>query len=100
MGKTAALAQDSIPPADIRKMTVLSSIPSSALPTAFTSGQTAIATGSRRLGEDAQQVANPDSPDADTALLDSSQTLVLAQAGANVIKTANQMLGSLLDAFA
>jgi hypothetical protein len=81
-------------------MTVLSSISSGALPSAFTSGQAAIATSSLRLGHDAQLVANPDSPDADTGLLDSSQTLLLAQSGANVIKTADQMLGSLLDAFA
>jgi hypothetical protein len=64
------------------------------------SGAAAIATGNQKVSEDAQQIANPDSPSVTGALLDLNQALVLAETGANVISTENKMLGALLDAFA
>jgi hypothetical protein len=60
----------------------------------------AISTGSRRLDEDAQQISDPNSPDVTSALVDSTQSLQIAQAGADVISASNQMLGTLLDIFA
>jgi hypothetical protein len=82
-------------------MSPVSSIPFSANPaSAQDSGLNAIATGSQRLGSDAQQIANPDSPNVASSLVDLNQSLVLAEAGANVISTENQMLGTLLDVLA
>jgi hypothetical protein len=69
-------------------------------PTAQNSGLAAIATGNQKLSEDAQQIANPDSPNVTGSLVDLNQALVLTEAGANVISTENKMLGTLLDAFA
>jgi hypothetical protein len=69
-------------------------------PSAQNSGLAAIATGNQKLIEDAQQIANPDSPNVTGSLVDLNQALVLTEAGANVISTENKMLGSLLDAFA
>jgi hypothetical protein len=63
-------------------------------------GLTAIATGSQKLNNDAQQIANPDSPNVTGPLVDLNQALVLAEAGANVISAENKMLGTLLDALA
>jgi hypothetical protein len=74
--------------------------PSLNLPNAQNSGLAAIATGNRNLGDDAQQIANPDSPDVTGSLVDLNQALVLTEAGANVISTENKMLGSLFDALA
>jgi hypothetical protein len=73
-------------------MSVKSSAPSS--------GLAAIATGSQRLSQDAEQIANPDSPNVTSSLLDLNQSLLLAEAGANVIGTSNKMLGRLLDVLA
>jgi hypothetical protein len=70
------------------------------LPTAQNSGRAALATSTQQLNHDAQQIANPAEGDVAAALLDSSQSLVLAQAGAQVIRTSNQMIGTLLDIFA
>ena len=64
------------------------------------SGLAAIATGSRRLTQDAQQIANPDNPKVTNSLMDLNQSLLLAEAGANVISTSNKMLGTLLDVLA
>jgi hypothetical protein len=64
------------------------------------SGLVAIATGSRQLTQDAQQIANPDDPNVTNSLVDLNQSLLLAEAGANVISTSNQMLGTLLDVLA
>lgn len=69
-------------------------------PAAQNSGLGAIAAGNQKLTQDAQQIANPDSENLTGALVDLNQALVLTEAGANVISTENQMLGSLLDAFA
>lgn len=69
-------------------------------PPAAQSGLAAIGAGTQKLTQDAQQIANPDSPNVAGALVDLNQALVLTEAGANVISTENKMLGSLLDAFA
>jgi hypothetical protein len=64
------------------------------------SGLAAIAAGSQQLNDQARQIANPDHPDVTGALVGTTQSLQLAQAGADVISTSNQMLGTLLDMFA
>jgi hypothetical protein len=74
--------------------------PSVNLSNAQGSGLAAIATGNQKLSEDAQQIANPDSQNVTGALVDLNQSRVLTEAGANVIRSENQMLGALLDAFA
>jgi hypothetical protein len=82
-------------------MSPISSIsPSAGLASAQNSGLAAIATGNQRLSQDAQQIANPDSQNVTAPLVDLNQSLVLAQAGANVISTQNLMLGTLLDVLA
>lgn len=73
---------------------------SSASSSAASSGLAAIATGTRQLDQQAQQIANPDSTDITGPLLQTSQSLQIAQAGANIISTSDQMLGTLLDIFA
>jgi hypothetical protein len=70
------------------------------LPSAQSSGLASIAVGSQRLSQDAQQIANPDSPNVTSALLDLTQSLLATEAGAGVIRTSNSMLGSLLDVLA
>lgn len=74
--------------------------PSVNLSNAQSSGVAAIATGNVKLSEDAQQIANPDSQNVTGPLVDMNQSLMLTEAGANVISTENKMLGTLLDAFA
>jgi hypothetical protein len=74
--------------------------PSFSLPSAQNSGLATLATSAQQLNQDAQQIANPAHQNLTTALLDSTQTLLLAQAGAQVVRTSNQMLGTLLDIFA
>jgi hypothetical protein len=64
------------------------------------SGLAAIASGSRQLTQDAQQIANPDNPNVTNSLVDLNQSLLLAEAGANVFSASNQMLGTLLDVLA
>ena len=82
-------------------MSPVSSIPSAtALPSAQDSGLSAIAAGNQKLSQDAQQIANPDHQNVMGPLVDLNQALVLAEAGANVIGAENNMLGTLLDAFA
>jgi hypothetical protein len=70
------------------------------LQSAQNSGLAAIAAGSQGLNQDAQQIANPDSPNVTNALVDLNQSLLLAQAGADVISTSNSMLGTFLDVLA
>ncbi len=74
--------------------------PSVSPPSAVNSGLEALASSNRRLSQDAQQIANPDNQNLANPLLDASQSLLLAEAGAAVIRTSNRMLGTLLDAFA
>jgi len=82
-------------------MSPISSILFSANPAgAQSNGLAAIATGNQKLSQDAQQIANPDSQNVTSALLDLNQSRVLTAAGANVISTENKMLGALLDSFA
>jgi hypothetical protein len=82
-------------------MSTISGIaPSVSVPPAQNSGLAALATSSQQLSQAAQQVANP----ANAALIDpmvaASQSLYLTQAGAAIISTSNEMLGTLLDVFA
>ncbi len=79
---------------------ISSALPSASIPSAQDSGRAAIATASQQLSQDAQQISNPDNANPMDPLLDSSQSLPLTQAGAEVISTANQMMGTLLDVFA
>jgi hypothetical protein len=82
-------------------MSSVGSIGSPVHPTsAQSSGLAAIATADQKLTADAQQIANPDNSDIAAPLLNLNQSLVLAEGGANVISTENEMLGTLLDAFA
>jgi hypothetical protein len=82
-------------------MSPIGSIFSSANPAgAQGNGLAAIAAGSQKLSQDAQQIANSDSQNVTPALLDLNQSRVLTEAGATVISTENKMLGTLLDAFA
>jgi hypothetical protein len=82
-------------------MSPISSTPLSvSLQSAQNSGLATIAAGSQQLNQDAQQIANPDNPNATNALLNLNQSLLLTQAGADVISTSNQMLGTLLDVLA
>lgn len=74
--------------------------PSASPPSAVNSGLEALASSNRRLSQDAQQIANPDNQNLTNPLLDASQSLLLAEAGAAVIRTSNRMLGTLLDVFA
>jgi len=77
-----------------------SNLPSVSLPSAQASGLAALATSSQQLSQDAQQIANPTNENATNSLLDLNQSLVLTEAGAAVIRTSNQMLGTLLNVFA
>jgi hypothetical protein len=81
-------------------MNPISPFPAVSLPSALSSGRATIAVGTQQLNQDAQQIANPDSENLTNPLLDSSQSLLLAQAGAAVIRASNEMLGTLLDVFA
>ena len=66
---------------------------------AVNSGLSTVSAGAQRLNQDAQQIANQDQS-ATGPLVDLGQASIEAQAGADVIRTSNQMLGSLLNAFA
>jgi hypothetical protein len=80
--------------------TIGGSLSSASQSSAFNSGLSTIATGAQNLERDAQQIANPDGPDSTNSLLDLNQSSLLAQAGADVLRASNQMLGTLLNAFA
>jgi len=67
---------------------------------AITGGQAAIATSTQELSQDAQAVANPDTENATVPLMSATQSNLLNAAGAEVIQTSNEMLGTLLDVFA
>jgi hypothetical protein len=81
-------------------MSPISAFPSASLPGALNSGRAAIAAGNQQLNQDAVQIANPGNENLTNPLVDSSQSLLLAQAGAAVIRTSNEMLGTLLDVLA
>jgi hypothetical protein len=78
---------------------ISSAFPPISPPSALSSGFATISAGSQQMANDAQQIANPDQ-NAANSLLDLSQASLLAQAGADVIRASNAMLGTLLDAFA
>jgi hypothetical protein len=73
---------------------------SPALPSAAGSGLATLATANQQLNQDASQIANPGNANSIGPLADLSQANLLAEAGAAVIRTSNQMLGTLLDTFA
>jgi hypothetical protein len=75
---------------------------SSALPSlpATSSGLAAISTAQQELSQDASQIANPDNPPSTQALTNLQQSSALNGAAADVIDTANQMMGTLLNVFA
>ncbi len=82
-------------------MSPISSVaPALSVPPAQNSGRDALATGSQQLSQDAQQLANPTNANITDPLLDASQSLLLTQAGAAVMSTSNEMVGTLLDVFA
>ena len=60
----------------------------------------AISAGNQQLSRDAAQITNPENGNPVGPLTDLSQSKVLAEAGAAVIRASNQMLGTLLDTFA
>jgi len=79
---------------------ISSTFPSVSFPNAQDSGRAALAAGSQQLSQDARQIANPANENLTNPLLDTSQSLLLTQAGANVIRTSNEMLGTLLNVHA
>jgi|HubBroStandDraft_2_1064218.scaffolds.fasta_scaffold739288_2 hypothetical protein len=82
-------------------MTPISSIsPAAGGASALTSGTALIGSASAALDRDAVEIANPDAADLTSPLLDLSQSEFMAEAGAAVVKTADGMLGTLLDVFA
>jgi hypothetical protein len=80
-------------------MTSINSAFPSFSPAAANSGLATISAGFQQVTQDAQQIANPDQSSTN-ALLDLSQASLLSQAGADVIRASDNMLGSLFDAFA
>jgi hypothetical protein len=87
--------------ADITPMSAISSLgPSVSLTSAFGTGLTAIATGNQQLNADAEQIADPLNQNLINPLVDLSQSSLLSEAGAEVIRASNDMLGTLFDAFA
>jgi len=80
--------------------TIGASFPSVSLSSALNSGAATIANSTQQLVRDAQQIANPDGQNSTNSLLDLNQASQLSQAGADVLRVSNQMLGTLLNAFA
>jgi hypothetical protein len=74
--------------------------PAPVLSGAVGGGLAAIAAGSQQLSQDAGEIANPANGNLVTPLVDLAQAKLLAEAGAAVIRTSDQMLGSLLDTYA
>jgi hypothetical protein len=79
---------------------ITSAFPSVSLPSAQDSGLATLSASSQQLSRDAQQIANPANENLTIPLLESGQSLLLTEAGAEVISTSNQMIGTLLDVFA
>lgn len=78
-------------------MKPITSIPSVSAPSALESGCAALDKSNQQLNRDAQQIANPNRQDLTTPMVDSKRALRLTQAGAAIIRTADKMLGALLD---
>jgi hypothetical protein len=70
------------------------------VPDAFTSGRSALATGVDRLDRAAARIATPDPPDLAGPLVEADQAALLARAAVEVIRTADSLLGTLLDTHA
>jgi hypothetical protein len=82
-------------------MSVISSLPPVAGGTdALGSGLALIGSANAQLNQDAAAIANPSTPDLTAPLLDLNQSNLMAEAGTAVIRASDQMLGSILDAFA
>jgi hypothetical protein len=79
---------------------ISTAFPPVSLPSAVNSGLATVAAGSLKLNQDARQIANPGNGDSLTPLVDLPQANLQAEAGAAVIRASNEMLGTLLDAFA
>jgi hypothetical protein len=79
---------------------ISSAPPWAGFPSAVNSGSAAIASGGQMLSQDAQQIANPGNQGLLDPLTNLSQSNLLAEAGADVIRASNEMLGTLLDIFA
>jgi small-conductance mechanosensitive channel len=77
-----------------------STFPPVSFPSALSSGLATIASASQQLNQDAQQIANPDTENQTNPLLDLQQSSQQAQAGAQVIRTSNELIGTLLNIFA
>jgi hypothetical protein len=77
-----------------------SSVPSALQSSALSSGLATIAAGGRQLSQDAEQIANPQSEIPVAPLADLNQASLLAQAGADVVRSSDRMIGTLLDMFA
>ncbi len=73
---------------------------SSILVSAIAGGQAALSTSAQQLNQDAQALANPDTQNPTTPLMNATQSNLLNEAGAAAIQTSNEMLGTLLDVFA
>lgn len=86
--------------ADTPRMNPVSANPSLVLPSAMDSGLATVAGGNTRLNQDAAQIANPANGIPIAPLADLTQASLTAEAGAAVIRASNEMLGTLLDAFA
>jgi hypothetical protein len=80
--------------------TIGSALPPVSFPSSLSSGLATITTGSQQLNQDAQQIANPDTENQTNPLLDLQQSSQLTQAGAQVIRTSNDLIGTVLNIFA
>jgi hypothetical protein len=79
--------------------TISGAFPFTGLPTALSSGLATISAGTQQMTQDAQQIANPDQS-ATNSLLDLNRAPLQSEAGADVIRASNAMLGTLINAFA
>jgi hypothetical protein len=86
------------PATDISSMNSITSVsPFVSLPSALGSGLATITSGNQQLNQDAEQIANLNDDNLTDSLLDLTQASLLAQVGADVIRTSNAMLGTLID---
>ncbi len=81
-------------------MSSISSVSLPSLSSAQNSALAALSISSQQLSQSAQQLSNPDNPDLTGPLVAATQSLNLTEAGAAVLDTSNQTLGTLLNAFA
>ncbi len=91
--------------ADTEGMIIIGSTSGFSLPSAYSSATAGLASANQSLEEDAQQIATStgngaDPADVAGALVGANQSLLLAEAAAKIVKTADQMLGTLFDSHA